>query len=224
MKISKMRSPWLKIPPSSQKGSTVFFLYSKYLSRFVFPDGSSYQPKEKTIMSEKYQQPTPQPLVTQPIPMPKETKRLLADEREDHQRLANDIIRYNSSLLQPHLSKSPSPSPDQNSMIFSPGTTFKQRPKSGNDVLDTIVHESLPQPRPPLLIRSLEDSDSLESTHHLKNSQEIKKSNHILKSTDHSTSASVFELNTNASIGVDFDVDRAFRRNRSLFLLNYLLI
>jgi hypothetical protein len=155
-----------------------------------------------------------------PKPNVKKTKRKPTGDREDHQRLANDIIKYNS-----HLVTEP---PIQEKFAASPRRGEpKPRPKSSSDLEEEMARSSRSLPRaasPPVLLHSLEEP----SHPRLEPPRRGGASAHLSKSNTSSVSQLTVSqpggdpkerrsVDENSSeIGIDFDVDRAFRRNRSL--------
>lgn len=187
---------------------------------------------------------TPQPITIESLPTkPKilvDTKPKIFGDREDHQRLANDIIKYNSTLI----GNSPSKSNQYISQSPSNKSNFQAqqpRPKSSNYIDDELsLNES--HSRSNMELRSYEDSDisDIENiSHHFKSSRELKKNTYlhpkvnpqsvsiggISQLTDSNNNQSILPTNqvsnsteniqrNSQEIGIDFDVDRAFRRNR----------
>lgn len=226
-------------------------------SRFVFPDGSSYQSQDKMgqdpavpvaappLISKQQQ---PRALLT-PKPKPKLlVKHKHKGDHENHQRLANDIIKINSQLFTDAIAPSPASSPVPIPIPApSPLPEHKLRPKSSS----FLKEESLRHPQSPVL----HPEDEL--CHRSRSSQELRRasvrsaqeklkripasSNQL--SGSNSSAVSQLSLNSHGSsgggakqpslftesvendseVGVDFDVDRAFRRNRFDNLLLALL-
>ena len=228
-------------------------------SRFVFPDGTAYVPKDKTINFDQLSLPSKSHLpesVTSKSRISVDTKPLKSfGNRDDHQKLANDIIKYNSTIM--------ANSPAKNNQLVSQSPSsmniiHPQRPKSSN-YIDDEINLSDSHSRPHLELRSYEDSDVSDienlSQHHLKSSRELKK-NALSTSKSHSHSVSggfsqhidetpkvqnilsqpldeikkqsvnTTDKNQQSSkeVGIDFDVDRAFRRNRLAFIFSIISI
>lgn len=141
--------------------------------------------------------------------------------REDRQRLANDIIKYNP---QPHLSmNSPSRLPGVSSFLdVSDRESIKLRPKSSSDLAEE-ARRFPPKAHSPLTLDD-EIPQRAKSSRELKrqavSSQLIKSNSTLLPNSQlprNETEGEVrSSINATSEIGVDFDVDRAFRRNRLL--------
>lgn len=151
-------------------------------------------------------------------------------DRDDHQRLANDIIKYNSQLIP----DSPSRLPGESSFLNSPlSDTIKSRPKSSSD-LDEEARRFPPKAHSPLTLGEeipQRSKSSREFKRHPAPTQLMKSNSTQLTNVSQLTQSETGDHNVRSSkneaseIGVDFDVDRAFRRNRYLsHQFGYLLL
>jgi hypothetical protein len=228
----------------SQSGEVPLLFPSSSLltidSRFVFPDGSSYQSKDKDNqqaggLSSASVTTTP---ALSASAKGKGKPSLFAKHKptgdsEHHQRLANDIIKYNSQLF-----SEPSPAPASSSPVPLPApapvpapvpatvAAHKPRPKSssssilgGDETIASTVHS-------PSGHRSRSSQELKRSSASSQQRQRIPQPQQQLSGSSSSATSQLTlsrgdkqrgtEREANDSeIGIDFDVDRAFRRNRS---------